>query len=551
MNPTLIQFSSNPLFFQFFGHLIVGLFSCWILLRKRPVPDIVFLLTAVLLTAFMRLPVFLFNHELDPDESQMLTQGLTLSIDPIIYRSVDPTTGGPLTSYLLAGIAKLGFTLDFHLAHVLSWFLTMAALLMGYYTAKLLHLASTVQWALLPFISFLSFIQFTDFVIFYSEITSILFLNACVLLLAYWGQKQAFRAGELVLFGFMLGVIPLCKLQALPMAFIIGIFACIQLFVHQRPQALRHFAFLAIGFLGWWIVWCLFLWKNQVLNDFFTYYIKANLEYNDSLSVSGVSRSKFVNFFRLPWVIIRKGCGFEWLLYPFIFLTSAGIYLSIIRKKLGKIIALNSYFWIMLGGYLLMANLAITRTGSFYEHYFHYLFLPFLLFFNLCLKYFSAQSRWVMLFTQLAFLIILANNSIHGRPTNRYTSTPQEKDVTRAQIAQSILKYGHPGQYLAVWGWSCDLYVVTQMPQGVNENHTTRSGMKHSLQEQYYKRYLSDMKRTGPAIFVDAITSNTLWMDNPKKYGHQNYPELAQFIAENYTLKEEIKGVKIYALKHN
>ena len=129
MNPLEIQFSANPFIFQLVGHLLIAAFSLWILLRKRPLSDGVFIVILVALTAFMRLPAFLFNHELDPDESQMLTQGLTLSIDPVVYRSIDPTTGGPLTSYLLSGFAYLGFTLDFQFAHILSWVLTIAALI--------------------------------------------------------------------------------------------------------------------------------------------------------------------------------------------------------------------------------------------------------------------------------------------------------------------------------------------------------------------------------------------------------------------------------------
>lgn len=549
MNPLEIQFSANPFAFQLVGHLLIAAFSLWILLRKRPLSDGVFIVILVAFTAFMRLPAFLFNHELDPDESQMLTQGLTLSIDPVVYRSIDPTTGGPLTSYLLSGFAYLGFTLDFQFAHILSWVLTIAALIISYFTAKVLNLAATVQWAILPFISFLSCIQFTDFVSFYSEIVSILVLSVTVFFLAYWNQKKGFEATELVIFGILLGTIPLCKLQALPMAFVVGVYACAQLFFYQRSKLISHFLYLTLGFVGWWSIWCLFLANNDVLDDFYTYYIEANLAYKDNFATNGVPRSKFVNFFRLPWVIVRKGCGFEWLLYPFMLLSMMASFVIIIKKRAGKSISLDAYFWVMLVGYLLMANLAITRTGSYYEHYFHYLFLPFLLFFSLFLKHLPSQSRWVMVSTQAAFFVLFVINIVRNKPTNMFASTPRSGDVIRANIAHQILEYGAPGQYMAVWGWSCDLYVTTQMPQGVNENHTTRSGMHHSYQKRYYQRYLRDLQRNQPAIFVDAVTPRTIWMDNQKKYGHHNYPELADFIAKNYLFRAEVEGVKIYSHK--
>ena len=112
-----------------------------------------------------------------------------------------------------------------------------------------------------------------------------------------------------------------------------------------------------------------------------------------------------------------------------------------------------------------------------------------------------------------------------------------------------MLKYGKPGQYLVVWGWNCDYYIETQMPQGVNENHSVRSAMKHPLQATYLKRYLRDLKRTKPAVFADAVTSKTLWMYDAKKYGHQNYPALNQYITQNYVFKEMVDSVRIYARK--
>jgi len=392
MNLPQIHFSANPFMFQLVGHLLIGAFSCWILLRKQPLPDALFLIGLVTMTAVMRLPTFFFNHQLDPDESQMLAQGLTLSIDPVVYRSVDPTTGGPLTSYLLAGLAKLGFTLDFQLAHILSWILTLAALIIGYFTAKFLNLSTTAQWAMLPFLSFISFVQSADFVMFYSEIISIIVLNITVLLLAYWQEERTISRGELLVFGLLLGIIPLCKLQALPMAFIVGMYACVQVSIFHSTDLIRRLLFLSLGFVIIWLAWGIFLAQNHVLTDFYTYYIKANLAYKDNFATSGVPRSKFVNFFRLPWVIIHKNSGFEWLLYPFMLLLVAAISQIIAKKQAKKSVQLNTHFWVMLVLFLLMTNLAITRTGSFYEHYYNYLFLPFLLFFALCLHFLSTKN---------------------------------------------------------------------------------------------------------------------------------------------------------------
>jgi hypothetical protein len=172
------------------------------------------------------------------------------------------------------------------------------------------------------------------------------------------------------------------------------------------------------------------------------------------------------------------------------------------------------------------------------------------LFIGLYLSQIKPIWRWAILSTQVIFIALCVKRLATGSYLNLYTTAVSDQREL-SPVGQAILKYGKPGDYLVVWGWACQYYVETQMPQGVNENHSVRSAMKHPLQAAYYQRYIQDIKRTRPKVFVDAMTPKTLWMNDPKKYGHQNYPELAQFIADNYTFKEEIKGIKIYALKHN
>jgi hypothetical protein len=543
-----IQFNQFPTYFWLAGHLLVGIFSVWLLLRKRPLSDGLFFAVMIVLTGLMRLPVFLFNHELDPDESQVLAQGMTLAIDPIIYQSVDPTTGGPLTSYLLAGFAQLGFTLNFHLAHVLGWALTLLSLFLVYQSAHYLQLKATAQWALLPFISFTCFIQLADFVSFYSEATSMVLLSASLWLLARWSHTKTFATTELILFGVLLGLLPLCKIQVLPMALVMGVFGFFQLFFFQKPNAVRYGAVLAGSVLTVWAIWCLFLWANDVLDDFVLYYIKANFQYKDALAATN-TRSPLLNFFRLPWVIIRGGSGFEWLFLPFCLLTFLFVGLLINQKKTRFFLSSDSYFWVMMVAYLLMADIAITRTGSFYDHYDHFLFLPFLLFISLFLKHLPAWSKWTVLATQGAFFAVLLHNISAGQPTNVYPYTSRKEDISNKKVADAILKYAQKGDRLAVWGWSCSFYVYAQMPQAVNENHTTRSAIKQPLQPLYLERYLNDLKRTQPPVFVDAVGEKALWLNDRTQYGHERYPALASYIADHYTMKEALEDVRIYTRK--
>ncbi|MFN8343371.1 MAG: hypothetical protein U0X91_00090 [Spirosomataceae bacterium] len=542
-----IDFDTRPLLWWLFGYLFLGVFSSWLILRNRPVSDLLFIGVLFLISGLMRLPVLFHNLPLNPDESQMLAQGLTLTFDPLLYRSVDPTTSGPINNYVLAFFHGIGFKLDFRLAHVLSWLITLSAVTFLYKALKQLVSDYIAQLAVIPTLAFFTFAQNANYLHYYSEGMAILFLSFNVYLLARWTRRREFSALALMAFGISTGLVVLCKIQALPLSFVFGVWALFLLYSLQKQKAVLYGCIVAGSVLAVWGGWLWYMQANDVLNDFFFYYITANAQLKMHFSDSTV-RPFFYLLVRFPLIIFKRAFGLEYWFFPFVLLT--GVFLLNILKKeaLLKTIKLNHYFWLMLAGYFLMVVAVIIRTGSFYPHHFLYFILPGCLFLGLYLNQLKPIWRWVILSTQLIFVAVCIKRLATGYYLNLYTTEVSDRQEL-SPVGKAILKYGKPGEFLVVWGWSCEYYVETQMPQGVNENHSVRSAMKHPLQAAYYQRYMRDIQRTRPKVFVDAMTPKTLWMNDPKLYGHQNYPELARFIAENYTFKEEIKGVKIYARK--
>jgi hypothetical protein len=95
----MITFDSFPPVYWLLGYLLAAIvvFSA----NYKAVPTKAYLALSMLLLLVMRLPVIVFNRELNPDESQMLSHAITLFQDPVYWRSVDGTTIGPLDNYLL------------------------------------------------------------------------------------------------------------------------------------------------------------------------------------------------------------------------------------------------------------------------------------------------------------------------------------------------------------------------------------------------------------------------------------------------------------------
>lgn len=546
MTPTnWIYFDTSPTMWWLLNHLALGAVSFGVIRRQKALPDWVFLLAIGAITGLMRLPVFLYNLPLNPDESQLLAQGLTLAYDPILYRSVDPTTSGPCNSFLLTFLYLLGFKLDFHLAHVLSWALTFASLVLIYQSLKRLQLRLYAQLALLPAVAFVSFVQDEDYLHYYSESLAIVFLSLNVYLMSCWQQQKKIRLFELTVFGISTALIVLCKIQALPLAFVLGVGSLFFIYTLHKQQFFVYASVLTLSVLGVWGAWLAHLWSYGVLEDFYLYYIKANALLKKNF-VANSPKSPLTLFLTFPLIMYTHGKGLEYLLLPLLLLGLGFSYFLFSRKRAWEDLIIKHYFWVIIAAYVGMVIITVIRTGSFYPHHFTYFILACCLLTGLFLSYLPTHWRWLILLTQGIYFSHSLVETATKKGINKYpTFISEMKELS--PVGRAILQYAKPGEYLVVWGWDCQYYVETQMPQGVNENHSVRSAMEHSLQGVYLERYVRDMIRTKPAIFVDAITPETLWMDDPIKYGHQNYPALAKEISTHYTLKATIKGVKIYA----
>lgn len=544
-----LDFGSSPIFWWLIGHIFLGTFTIWLILKKRPFSEVFFMSALFLFSGFMRLPVFLYNLPLNPDESQMLAQGLTLTIDPLVYRSVDPTTSGPINTYPLTIVHLMGFRLDFHIAHLLSWFITLITIYFLYKTLKYLASTYIAQLAVIPTVAFFSFTQDPNYIHYYSEGIAMILLSYCTFLLVRWEQLKTFRITELIAFGVSIIFIVLCKIQAIPLAFILGVWSLVLPLILQKKKWIVYAAVVSGSVVVMGVGWLLYMQVNGLLDDFFLYYIIGNAQFKVHFSDAS-HRSPWLFLARFPMIIYQTTTELNYWFVPFVVLGFVFIIKHFSKIALAKIAQSNHYFWTMMVVFFLMVIAVIIRTGSFYPHHFLYFIIPCCLLTGLFLQQLSFPSiwKWGVLLTQFVFLGIGIKRLVNHDPLNAYTTAYSRQNELGA-VSKTILKYGKSGDYLVVWGWSCEYHVETQMPQAVNENHSVRSAMKHPLQSVYYQRYLRDLQRTKPKVFVDAMTNKTIWMHDPKKYGHQNYPELAKFVADNYLFKAEIDSVKIYVAR--
>ena len=536
---------------------------CWgiLWLASRPASrQRVFLPLAFVLLFLLRLPSIVFNSEINPDESQMITQAMTLAQDPVYFRSVDGTTGGPLDSYFLVIPSWFGLPFDFITAHLAAFGLVCLSFWLLFLTARLWFGERSARLSLLPFVFLLGLTQHGDFLHYNSELIAICLLAGGYLLYVRQLKQSLPAIWQFLLMGFLLGMIPFGKLQGVPLAAVVGLFATFDIVTRKNLllfSKAKRIGSLIIGGLGFPLLFTSFMAVTGMYSDFVTFYIQGNFNY-----ASGGDAVQ--NLLNLPH-FFRKGAQFEWVIWLVIAITLIGIIAARNTQKRKAVIehsedaSVNSMIDVakQLGfiGVLLLATLyAITRTGSEYVHYLYFLMGPLMLLVAYSWSFILKQSiglQWAGLLLIGCFLAGFGVEAIwnyrHGKPLNPYPTDQQGGwRLPQSDVAKVIAKYAKPGEKLAVWGWRCDYYVQAQMPQGVAENHTIRSTFAHPMLNVYQQRYVKDFIRSFPPVFVDAVGSQNLWMTDRKTQGYEIIEPLEQFVAAHYQYVGMANDARIY-----
>lgn len=132
----MLTFSNNPFLYWLFSYSFCWLVLAITLFRPR-MSSWVFMVLNVVMLLLLRLPSIVYNEEISVDKSQMIAHAITLKVDPIYFRSVDGTTGGPLSSYFLVLPILLGFPPNYTVARMCACMLISLSLIFSLHTCSL------------------------------------------------------------------------------------------------------------------------------------------------------------------------------------------------------------------------------------------------------------------------------------------------------------------------------------------------------------------------------------------------------------------------------
>ncbi|MEO6281878.1 MAG: hypothetical protein ABIN80_19815 [Dyadobacter sp.] len=532
----MITFDSSPPVYWLLGYLLAAIVV--LSANYKAVPTKAYLALSMLLLLVMRLPVIVYNRELNPDESQMLSHAITLFHDPVYWRSVDGTTIGPLDNYLLVIPKLLGFQIDYTSGRLMGFFCAAGSLIFLFFTLKNWFGTSRAKKIFPVPVIFLAFTQEVDFVHYSSEQLPIFLLSLCLWLLSCLSQHEKSKSANAYFVGFVAGAIPFAKLQAVPQAMVLVLAACWFCYlVYRDRKNYRPFLALMSGGLTFPAIVLLWALAFHVFTDLIDFYLLGNAIYAGGKGFFSIP-TQFAAIFRLT----PDFQFYTWALIPPILLGLIKIFSPLRIKSQDNAIPLIILFLVLSSIY------AVTKSGNDFIHYLNFCVVPWTL---LAAYGWSKLEKWSLVFPAILLIWFAGYDAYYFVKERKLNDFPSvgARDLWQSPVVTELKKYSKPTDYMVVWGWQCVYYVEAQLKQGTAENHSERSIFDHAMRKTYRHRYLKDIERTKPAIVLDAVGKNSSWVQNKKTQGIESYPELYQYILKNYKLLGSFDDTRLYVRK--
>ena len=502
-----------------------------------------------------RIPLAILGIQ-NADESLWIASAKMFSYDPRPWLSADTGTGGPLVPLSLITLKWVGLAIDHGSLKFMSGAMmafSAAALYLGF--AKLMS-KSIGRLVILPLVVAISCMINNDMVAYNSEHPAILLMSLSFLFLTRVHVSGVGRFNlNLILLGVLLGLVPFAKLQAVPIAFCLGILACL---VDYRKPGLRPLFILVTSALVPTILILLALFLYGGLGEFWFSFVQNNFTYATQTDVEqdglGLSMNLFFNMLSVP------GELHFFLYYSFIIILFCLFFLLSFVKRMSREQIAKVFFVLMM---LSVTIYCIVTPGRPFTHYILLLFIPITITSAILVhvvteivhnfqeptqlpnqKFFSFSLAIIFL-VSTSFYYFQMNFSYSpdylNKANERYNGFCLQNDVTAV-----LNRYSSEKERMAVWGWAPELFEGTNFLMGTRDCASSFQIEKGPHQGRLLARYISDLEKNKPKIFIEAIGPNFFGFQDRAKSGFENFADLNAYVKRNYTFDGEVGGARIF-----
>lgn len=498
--------------------------------------------------------------ECNPDESEQISGAITLCHDPVFWRSVDGATRGPLPYYALILPRLFAVPIDYGSAKLVALLFMICSALLLYAALRKVMPEGLARLGILPAatcISLLSYrasVTYNDYLAYNGEHVTILLLSLGLYLFirVVVAPPSALRRWAF-LAGLVAGSVPFAKLQGVPSAAVLVLMCFVALCARlrqSRAAAIRSMVWLAVGGLVFPLLVLALLFSFGVWHDFWQSYIANNLLYATRKELG--FGDKIIAIIRLIRRIPDTRLYFTGAACAAVFALAPVA--AFARRMSARTRGL------LCGALCLLAAsfYSVVQPGNAYGHYLMLLVFPVAFLVALLLSALfeiaersrgpglaKALKTLVVAVFMIALVLVPFLREVREGKEIFQMARPSD-GMLSTRTARKVLEYASPGEKMAAWGWMAGYHAQTGLIMGTRDGVSVRQ-IEGGPQRAYYRqRYLADLVKSRPPVFLDVVGRRAFKFTDRERYGHEVFPELAEHIARHYRLVAETEGRRIY-----
>ena len=508
--------------------------------------------------------------EMNPDESEHITQALKLLVSPLPWISIDQMTDGPLTAAALLPPVLLRMPVDYGAAKLMHLIGTWANVALLHRALRRIYGDLPARWAVFPALFALGLAQDREFVAYNAEVPTTFLLSLGLYLLVRLATLAAVNLPSAYFAGFALGLTPFAKAQGVPAALVLAVGGAIVLVYRMRGEALaslvRPLAVFVLGGFTVTILVFVYLLVAGGFENFWNSYALTNWEYvnrNPDVGIGAYAVEMYKAFAGFPSLYLFWWRNVELGVAGILLLPMAAAVRAYLKRRdaqrgaaplngtPGTIVPRP---WPQVGlatlaaAFFIVSMYSVSAPRNPYFHYMWFMMIPLALLGASWIgtMLFAFRSRLAVAAGLLVFVLYSGSQLAWHVATNARGSllSGHPEMVAGDDISRRLLQLVRPGHPVAIWGWMCRYFVYTGTYSATRQDNSVRAIEEH-LQPYYRSVYLEDLRKNRPEVFVDAVARGAFWF-NQSYHQHEVFPELAAWVAANYRQVDNIRGTRIY-----
>jgi len=498
------------------------------------------------------------DRPLNPDEGLWLANAWRYTLDIVPWRATSSGTSGPLTPWLLTLLGFCGAPLDYATAHAVAMGLQIAVVGLAYGTIRIVCGESPGRLATMPAALLLSRTGHPDFVHLSSENVPLVLMAGCGCAAAYGlqgGVAECRRRWWLLFAGVLAGAVPFAKLQAVPMALVMSCVIATAAMVTSSSRQNRLARLISFGSGGCVVPIAIvgLVWWAGFFGDMWHMYVDGCLAYGNP---SASERTYATRVSCLIWdspVFLTLSAT--------VFATTATAVFGCVVLGWGGTERFGRWLLFAAAVYLTTGFFCVAKPGHHFPHYLMLLTLPLMLLSGTALQMIlSAQPQrlWSAVGVALACvapLVVLSRCGlggscfVEGAAYDRVLAGLVQMPPTAE--AGVVANLSDPDDEVAVWGaWRSDIYIEARRRPAVRDVELSGAIVPGPFRDYSRLRFLEDMQRNRPRLFVDAVCYAGFPANDWQVFGqeiverrlggHETFAELGEFVSRHYVRRAQV-----------